>query len=75
MYTCSISKRKEPDFIPFVLNIKLTTRKTAKNLFEMLESITVDDMYNAEQKKMAKDICNLLSNNVSDILKPCSGDE
>lgn len=75
MFTCKVSKRKEPDFTPFVLNMKLTTRKTAKNLFEMLEPITVDDMYNKEQKRIAQDICDMLSDNVDDILRPCSGDE
>lgn len=69
MFKCSVSDEEKPDFSPFTLNIRLTTRGTAKNLFEMLEPIATDDMYNGEQKRMAKDICNMLSKNVEDILK------
>ncbi len=69
MFTCRASKRREPDFTPFILNMELTTRKTAKNLFEMLEPITIDDMYNKEQKNMAKDICKILSDSVHNILR------
>lgn len=75
MFKCSVSDEKRPDFSSFTLNMRLTTRKTAKNLFEMLEPIIVDDMYNEEQKRMANDICNMLSDNVENILRPCSGDE
>jgi hypothetical protein len=78
MYTLDISNEEKPEFQPFTLNIRLLTKETARNLWEMLEPIiysrpdgepsdvVLTDM-NGEQRQLAEDICNILSENVNDI--------
>ena len=78
MYTLSTSDEEKPDFQPFTLNIRLTTKKTAAKLYEMMEPIiygmpdgnpmpvTVDGI-DKEKRQLAEDICNILSNNIINI--------
>ena len=78
MFECNTSDEEKPDFAPFTLNIRLTTRKSAANLYKLLQPIiysrphgvptdtTLTDI-NREQRQMAEDVCNMLSDQVNDI--------
>lgn len=78
MYKLDISDEEKPEFQPFTLNIRLTTKETARNLWEMLEPIiysrpdgepsdvVLTDM-NSEQRRLAEDICNILSDNIKNV--------
>lgn len=64
-FECSVLKT---DFTPFTLNMRLTTRTSAKNLYDILKGALCDSRgLNHEQRKMVLDICDTLSNNVTDI--------
>lgn len=80
MFDCKASDDKKPDFLPFTLNMRLTTRGTARNLYKMLvpiiyarpnEEIAFVKKLNVnrEQRQMAEDICNTISENVDNIDK------
>ena len=74
----TISNEEKPYFLPFTLNIRLTSKESAHNLYKLLKPIiyvrptngvpvclAVD--VNKEQRQMAEDICNKLSESVNDI--------
>ena len=78
MYEIDTSDEEKPEFTPFTLNIRLTTKETAKAFYKMLEPIiysrpdgeptdvVITDM-SGEQRDMAEDICNMLSDSISNI--------
>lgn len=78
MYEIDTSDEQKPEFTPFTLNIRLTTKETAAAFYKMLEPIiysrpngepvdvVVADM-SGEQRALAEDICNMLSDNVINI--------
>jgi len=78
MFKCNSLKDINHEFIPFTLNMKLTTKESARNLYTLLHPIIYSRLYgvpidvkltniNSEQRQIAKDICNILSNNVFNI--------
>lgn len=78
MYEIETSDEEKPDFTPFTLNIRLTTKKTAAAFYKMLKPIiysrpggeptdvVITDM-SGEQRDIAEDICNMLSDQVDNI--------
>ena len=79
MFKCSISSEEKPDFLPFTLNMKLTTKESAHNLFKLLQPIIYCRPHlegggevklvgiNRERRQMAEDICNIISQSVVNI--------
>jgi hypothetical protein len=73
----TVSDEDRPDFSPFTLNMRLTSKESAHNLYKLLEPIiyalpggvpiSLSFDVNKEQRQMAEDICNKLSENVNDI--------
>ncbi len=78
MFQCAASGEEKPDFLPFTLNMRLTTKESARNLYKLLEPIiyarpngkpvdvTMTDISN-EQRNMAEGICNIISEQVNNI--------
>jgi len=78
MYELDTSDEERPEFVPFTLNIRLTTKETAAALYKMLEPIiysrpggdptdVIITGMSGEQRALAEDICNMLSDTVSNI--------
>ena len=78
MYEIDTSEEQKPDFTPFTLNIRLTTKETAAAFYKMLEPIiysrpdgeptyVVITGMSGHQRDMAEDICNMLSDQVSNL--------
>ncbi len=70
MFKCSASDEERPDFLPFTLHMKLTTKETATNLYRLLLPFVFaldKARVNKEQRQMAEDICNTISQNVANI--------
>ena len=71
------SDEEKPDFSPFTLNMRLTSKESAHNLYKLLEPIiygrpdgvpiSLSFDVNEEQRQMAEDICNTLSAQVNNI--------
>jgi len=75
------SNEERPDFLPFTLNMKLTSKESARNLYKLLQPIIYSrpngvnkpvtlKVINKEQRQIAEDICHALSlqvNNIDDI--------
>lgn len=78
MIKVTTSNEDKPDFIPFTLNMRITSKESAHNLYKLLEPIiyarpdgkavpiTLDNV-NKEQRQMAENICQMLSNTVSNL--------
>lgn len=77
MFKCDTSNEEKPDFLPFILNMRLTTKESARNLYKLLEPIiyarpngvpiSLSFDVNKEQRQMAEDICNMLADQVNNI--------
>ncbi len=77
MFKCAASDEKKPDFLPFTLNMRLTTKESARSLYKLLEPIiysrpdgvpiSISFDVNAEQRNMAEAICNIISEQVNNI--------
>jgi hypothetical protein len=74
----TVSNEERPDFLPFTLNMRLTSKESAHNLYELLKPIVyarptakknqpVSVGINQEQRQIAEDICNVLSAQVRNI--------
>jgi hypothetical protein len=74
----TVSNEEKPDFLPFTLNMRLTSKESARNLYELLKPIVyarptskkdkfVTVGVNQEQRQVAEDICNKLSAQVGNI--------
>jgi len=73
----TVSNEEKPDFLPFTLNMRLTSKESARNLYELLKPIvyarpktknqSVSVGVNQEQRQIAEDICNVLSAQVGNI--------
>ncbi len=70
MFEFTISDEKKPGFIPFTLNIRLTTGQSAKNLYKLLKPLfhELDEAkVNREQRQMVGMICGNISERVVNI--------
>lgn len=67
-FECNVSNEEKPDFIPFTLNMRITTKESAQNLFSMMKDVIHEhDWSSPEQRRMAQDIRRAISTAVADI--------